>query len=92
MNMKMRRIVSLILVLLGLCLFAMGMYAKRRVATVKESIHSGSSLFSDNPFNKEFGKALNEKISAYDLPILLAITGGVVCVVGGVWLFVRGRR
>ena len=90
--MKTRKIISIILVLLGLVVFLFAMYAKHRVGEVKRSVHSSSKLFSDNPVDKEIGKALDKKLSAYDMPILWAMIGGVVLVVIGVGTFAYGKK
>lgn len=78
------KIISLVVVLAGLVLFCVGLYAKHRVGQVRQSIHSTSSLLPDNPVNREIGKALDEKISSYDSPIFFSIAGGVLLVVIGV--------
>ena len=87
-----RKIVSIILVLLGLVVFLFAMYAKHRVGEVKRSVHNGTQLFSNNPVDKEITKALNEKLGSYDMPILWAMIGGVVLVVLGVGTFAYGKK
>lgn len=89
---KTLKIISLVVVLAGLLLFCVGMYARHRVGQVRQSIHSTSSLLPDNPVNRGIGKALDEKISAYDAPIFFSITGGIVLVVIGVGALVYIKK
>ncbi len=90
--MKTRKILSIILIILGVIVFLFAMYAKSRVMEVKKSVHSSSGFLSDNPVNKEIGKALEKKLGSYDMPILWGMIGGVVLVVIGVGTFVSGKR
>ncbi len=90
--MKVRKILSMVLVLVGVVLFGFAMYAKNRVMEVKKSIHSSSGLIPDNAVNKEIGKVLEKKISSYDMPILWGMIGGIVFVVIGVGTFACGKK
>ncbi len=90
--MKARKIISIVLVLVGVFLFLFAIYAKNRVMEVKKSIHSSSGLLPDNAINQEIGKALEKKISSYDVPILWGMIGGIVFIVVGVGTFVYGKK
>ena len=90
--MKTRKITSIVLVLLGIVVFLMAMYARYRVGEVRSSVESSSKFFSNNPVDTTIKKALNEKISSYDMPIMLAMIGGIVLVVIGVGVYAYPRK
>ena len=90
--MKRRKIISLVLVLLGVIVFLFAMYAKNRVMNARESISETSGLFPHNPISEGVGKALEHKVGAYDTPILIGLIGGVALIVIGVGFYFSGRK
>ncbi len=92
--MKTKRIAALVLIVVGIIVLLLALYARSRVSEAKESVSKSSGLFSDNPVNKQITGALQGKISAYDAPIMIALIGGVVlCLVGaGTLVFFRKKR
>ena len=90
--MKTTKIISLILVLLGMVLFLVAMYAKERVSEAKKSIRQTSGLLPGNPVNLQIEKALEEKISSYDKPIYWGMVGGIAFVIIGVGVFFFRKR
>ena len=90
--MNAKKITGLILLIIGAIILIVALYAKSRVAEVKKGIHKGSSMFSDNPVNRQIDSALEKKIGAYDTPILIGIIGGVILIVVGAGTMVYSRR
>ena len=76
--MKTKRIAAIVLILVGIVVFLLALYARSRVAEAKNSVSKGSGFFSDNPVNQQITGALQGKISAYDAPIMIALIGGVI--------------
>ena len=93
-DMKFKQVIGLFVIVIGLVIFSYSLYAKYRVGEVRKNIEQGSSLFhGNNPVDKQINHALENKIAAYDLPILVGLIGGIVIVIVGVGtVFYRRKR
>jgi len=90
--MKPRKIVGLVLSILGIIVFLLAIYAKNQVAEAKGNVKKTTGLFSDNPVNKQISGALEKKISSYDAPIMWTMIGGIALFVIGVGTLVAPKR
>lgn len=90
--MKAKKTVGIVLIVIGVIIFLLGLYAKGRVSEAKENVQKSTGMFSNNPVNKQIGGALEKKIGAYDAPILWTMIGGIVVVVIGAGVLVCCRR
>jgi hypothetical protein len=90
--MKTKRIAAIVLVVVGIIVFLLALYAQSRVSDAKASVSKSSGMFSDNPVNKQITGAIQGKISAYDAPILWTMIGGVVLVLAGVGTYIYYRK
>ena len=90
--MKTKKIIAIVVLLLGVTLFSLALYAKSEVMQVKKTIHTGSSLLPENPVKTEINRALDKKVSSYDAPILWGMIGGVVLFVVGLGSFIYTQK
>lgn len=91
--MKTKRIAAIVLIVIGIIVLLLALYARSRVTEAKQSVSKSSGLFSDNPVNTEITGALQNKISGYDAPIMLAMLGGVIlCAVGAGTLYIYRKK
>jgi hypothetical protein len=90
--MKIRKIVGIVTIVVGAVVFSLGLYVRARVKEVKKSISTSSGLLPDNSMTQALNKSLDEKIRAYDSPILWALIGGTVLVIVGVGTLVTRRK
>ncbi|MBS0605212.1 MAG: hypothetical protein JSS60_09300 [Verrucomicrobia bacterium] len=90
--MKAKKIAGIVLIIIGIVVFLLAMYAKSRVAEAKQNVQKTSGMFSENPVNKQIGGALEKQISHYDAPIMWTMIGGIVVFVIGVGTLVMCKR
>lgn len=90
--MKAKKTLGIVLIVVGVIIFLLGMYAKGRVSEAKQNVQKSSGLFSDNPVNKQIGGALEKKISSYDAPIMWTMIGGIVIAVVGAGTLICCRK
>ncbi len=91
--MKSKKITGLVVLIIGVVLIIVSMYAKYRIGEIKGEVHQGTSLMSGNRVGKEIGNVIEGKASAYDTTVQLCLIGGIILVVvgGGIMLF-SGKR
>lgn len=90
--MKTKKIISMILVLLGLILFGLGLYVNHRINQAKGAIHATSGFLPDNAIDREIRDSIDSKLGAYRIPIIVALTGGTVLVILGTGMFFRKKN
>ncbi len=89
---KVKKIVSVVIMAIGLVVLLIGLYARSRVSEARQNVSKSSGLFPSNPVNKGINNALENKISAYDAPVMWTMISGVVILVIGVGSYFRCRR
>lgn len=90
--MKIRKIVGIVTIVVGAIVFSLGLYVRARVKEVKKSINASSGLLPDNSMTQALNKSLDEKMGAYDIPILWALIGGTAIVIIGVGTLVSRKK
>ncbi len=82
--MRNKKITAVVLIVIGIIIFILAMYAKSRVSEAKGNVKKTSGMFSNNPVNKQISDVLERKVSSYDAPILWMTIGGIVVALIGV--------
>lgn len=90
--MKIRKIVGIVVIVVGVVVFSLGLYARARIKEVKKSINTSSGILPDNAMTQAFNQSLDKKIGSYDTPILWAFIGGVALVLVGVGTIVKRKK
>jgi hypothetical protein len=80
---KTKKIVGIVVIVIGLVIFLLGLYAKSRVSEARSNAKSTSGMFGDNPVNKQISGAIENKIGSYDSPVFWTIVGGIIVMVIG---------
>lgn len=80
---KTKKIVGIVVIIIGLIIFLLGLYAKSRVNEARSNVQKSSGMFGDNPVNKQINNAIESKIGSYDSPVFWTIIGGVIIMVIG---------
>lgn len=93
--MQKKRMIGLVILIIGIVLLAFGLYAKSRVANARSEVgHITHSPFGQNRATDAVGGVLEGKIGQYDQPVFWCLAGGIVLIVigGGMMLFNRKKR
>jgi len=80
---KTKKIIGIVVIVIGLIVFLLGLYAKSRVSEARSNASKTSGMFGDNPINKQISGAIEDKIGSYDSPVFWTIVGGVIIMVIG---------
>jgi hypothetical protein len=92
MNMHPKRTTGLIAIVIGVIVLILALYVRGRVAEAKGEVSKGSSMLPDNAIDRGITGALEGKLSAYDIPIVIGLIGGVVLIIVGAGIMYRYRR
>lgn len=87
-----KKTVAIVVMVIGLVVLLVGLYARSRVSQARQSVNKASGLFPSNPVNKEINNALENKISGYDAPVMWTMISGVVILAIGAGTYFRSRR
>lgn len=91
--MNKRKIIGIVLVVIGIVSSSLGYHYKGKVAQAKEAIGKASRTFSETPFGKKASDILEERASAYDGLLAVMTYGGIVLIVaGGIVVFMPKKR
>ncbi len=92
--MKKKKIVGLILLVIGVIVLIYALYARNRVDEIKGEVNRGTSMFGNNPVNRGISSAMDAKLGSYNAPILIGTIGGIALIVigGGMILLNRKKR
>lgn len=92
--MSRKRIIGLVVFIIGVILVAYAMNARSRIASAKSGIHELTSPFSGNAAGQSIGDVMEGKASQYDTIVMLMLIGGIACVVVGgcVFFFCKKKR
>lgn len=91
-HMHPKRITGLVAIIIGVIVLIFALYARGRVAEARGEVGRGSSFLPNNAVGKGISGALEGKLSAYDIPIMLGMVGGAILIVVGAGLMYRYRR
>jgi MFS superfamily sulfate permease-like transporter len=90
-HVTLRQLGGIVMFIAGGVLIFWAIDAMRRIAAAKNTSHHVSNFFEHNPtWNpvvKFFGGKAQEKISQYDLPVMVILIVGIVFVILGVTIF-----
>jgi uncharacterized membrane protein YiaA len=89
---KVKKTIAVIVMVIGLVVLLIGLYARSRVSEARQNVSKTSGLFPSNPVNKGINNALENKISGYDAPVMWTMISGVVLLVIGAGAYFRCRR
>lgn len=93
---NLRQIGGIILFVLGGTLVLIAIDAMRKIAKAKGLSHDISNFFEHNPgwnpIIKFFGGKAEQKISQYDLPVMLTLIAGSILLLFGAIIFVYYRN
>jgi uncharacterized membrane protein YgdD (TMEM256/DUF423 family) len=86
--MKKKRIGGAIAFALGVVLVIFSVYEKHRLEEAEGTLHEGEGFFSGSRVAKSIGDTLENRLGSYRAPLMIALIGGLVLMVGGasVWL------
>jgi hypothetical protein len=86
--MKKKKIGGAVAFLLGVVLVIFSMYEKNRLEHAEGTLHEGESYFSGNQIAQSIGGIFENRLGSYRIPLMIALIGGIVLIVGGasVWL------
>jgi hypothetical protein len=96
--MSTKRIVGIVIVIIGIIVICYANYQKHRIAEAQGNIKKGTSLFSGSSTGGQVGQAvggvMEGKVSSYNTPVMLLLIGGIVLVIvgAGMVLFCKKRR
>ncbi len=90
--MKTKKIIGSLVIVIGVIVVLLGLYAKSRVAEAKQNVQKNSGPFPGNPVDKQISEALEKQISAYDAPIMWTLIGGAVIFIVGAGTLIYGFR
>ena len=76
---KTKKIVGIVVIVIGLVIFLLGLYAKSRVSEARSTAKKTTGMFGNNPVNS----AIENKIGSYDSPVFWTIVGGIIIMVIG---------
>jgi uncharacterized membrane protein YiaA len=89
MKMKPKKIIGIVAIVIGAIILLLGLYARNRVAEARGNVQSASSLFPNNPVDKQISGSLEKQIGAYDSPVMWTIVGGIAIVIIGIGTLMR---
>ncbi len=91
--MNTKRIIGIVILVLGLFLIAFSAYAKMRIEEAKKVVHETTSPFSSNPIGKMLGGAVEQKAAQYDRMVIVSLVGGILLSLagGGMLYFFRKK-
>lgn len=81
--MKSKRLIGLVLLIIGIVLICFGLYGKSRQTGARSDVSHVTSPFGKNKATDTFGDIAEGKISEYDKPIFWCFAGGIALVVIG---------
>lgn len=91
--MNTKRVIGIIVLVLGLFLIAFSAYAKMRIGEAKKLVQEATSPLASNHIGKMLGGAVVEKAAQYDQIVLFSLVGGILLsVVGGSVIFYCKKR
>lgn len=96
--MNTKRTIGIIILIIGIIVIIYANYQKGRIAEAQGNIEKGTSLFSGNSVGGQVGKsiggAMESKVSSYNTPVMLLMTGGIILVIvgAGMALFCKTRK
>ena len=91
--MKRKKIIGIVVIIIGAIIFLLGLYARGRVAEARENVHKATGFFSNKEVDKQVSGMAERKIGAYDAPVMWTMIGGIVIVLIGVGtLMRRGKK
>ena len=90
--MKVQKIVSLVVLLVGIAAIVYALYAKGRIASAKGDVSTATGLMPKNAMGEMVGGVMNSKASQYDTTVQYLFIGGIVlAIVGGLGLIYCGK-
>lgn len=92
--MNLKRILGLIILVIGVGLVIYGYYGKQDMAAARADIDSKTAIIPDNPLKGMVKSELNARVDQYEGSVrMLFIGGAALIVIGGVLLiFGRSRK
>jgi hypothetical protein len=90
-----KRLIGLVIFIIGIVLLIFGLYAKSRVAGARSEVgHITHSPFGQNRVTNTVGDVMEGKIGQYDQPVFWCLTGGIVLAVigGGMLICCRSQK
>lgn len=93
--MKSKRLIGLVLLIIGIVLICFGLYGKSRQAGARSDIgHVTNNPFGQNKATDAVGDILEGKVSEYNKPIFWCFAGGIALIVigGGMMICCRCKR
>lgn len=87
-----KKITGVVAIIIGVIVLIFALYVRGRVAEAKGQVSKGSSFLPDNAVDRGITGALEGKLSAYDIPIMIGLVGGIVLIVVGAGIIYRYRR
>jgi hypothetical protein len=90
--MNFKKLIGIVVFILGVILILFSMYAKNRVHAAKTAVHEATGPFAGNPISKTLGSAVDERAEQYNTPILLSLIGGVLFSIAGVSMYLFFRK
>jgi hypothetical protein len=90
--MKKKRIGGAIAFVLGAVLVIGSVYEKHRLERAEGAIQEVENFFSGNKAAKSIGGNLESRLGSYRMPLMVALIGGIVLIVGGASLWLTSSR
>ncbi len=81
--MKVRRIVSLVVLIVGVAAIAYALYAKGRIANAKGEVNTASGFLPKNAMGEMVGGKMSSEASQYDTTVQYLFIGGIVLAIAG---------
>ena len=95
--MNTKRIVGLVILIVGIIAIIYGGYQKRRITEAQGNVQKGTSLFSGNSASEQIGQsvggAIENKITSYNAPVMMLMIGGIIlAIIGGGMFLCCGKK
>lgn len=90
--MNYKKIVSIIIFVVGVVLLSYGFYGKMRMDDAREDIDSSTGFIPDNPIKGAIVDGLHGRVDEYTVPVALCFIGGIVFMILGGAIFYACRH
>jgi hypothetical protein len=78
-----KKIVSLVVTLIGVFLIVYALYSSHRISNAKHEVNTVSKNISDSSIGKMMSKEMSNRVSQYDNEVMWCLIAGIVLIVAG---------